>query len=140
MVAALALADVAERLDELLDRAARAVDPLGDVGVGMPSIPPIWPIATWMPTPVRNPISTLRERKSAMKPSFTIRATIRMTPVMIASHPGERHVLRRRDRGQARESGGHDRRGGRVGTDHEVTRRPEEREHRDRDAGSCTAP
>jgi len=40
-----------------------------------------------MPTPVRNPIRTLRERKSAMKPSLTNRARIRIPPVMIASIP-----------------------------------------------------
>ena len=54
---------------------------------GTPNIAPNWPIATWMPTPVRNPIRTLRERKSAMKPNFTIRAMIKMTPVMMAVHP-----------------------------------------------------
>ena len=36
---------------------------------GTPSIPASWPIATWMPTPVRNPINTLRDRKSARNPS-----------------------------------------------------------------------
>ena len=57
------------------------------VGVGIPSIPPTWPIATWIPTPVRKPISTLRDRKSAMNPSLTSLATISMTPVMMASIP-----------------------------------------------------
>ena len=35
-----------------------------------PSTPCSWPIATWMPTPVRKPISTLRDRKLAMNPSL----------------------------------------------------------------------
>ncbi len=50
-----------------------------------PSMPLTWPIATWMPTPVRNPISTLRDRKSARKPSRMTRATTSTTPVMIAT-------------------------------------------------------
>ena len=37
--------------------------------VGMPNMPPTCPMATWIPTPVRKPTSTLRERKLAMKPS-----------------------------------------------------------------------
>ena len=61
---------------------------------GMPSMPPTWPQATWMPTPVRNPMSTVRDRKSARKPSRTSRATIRNTPVISASSAGERDVLR----------------------------------------------
>ena len=32
---------------------------------GSPSMPPTWPQATWMPTPVRNPMRTVRDRKSA---------------------------------------------------------------------------
>lgn len=50
-----------------------------------PSMPLTWPIATWMPTPVRKPIRTLRDRKSARNPSRMIRATTSTTPVMIAT-------------------------------------------------------
>ena len=45
--------------------------------LGMPNMSPTCPIATWMPTPVRKPTSTLRERKLAMKPSLSSRARIR---------------------------------------------------------------
>ena len=44
-----------------------------------PNSPPNWPIATWIPTPVRNPMSTLRDRKLAMNPSLRIRAPTRRT-------------------------------------------------------------
>ncbi len=30
---------------------------------GMPSMPPTWPHATWIPTPVRNPMRTVREQE-----------------------------------------------------------------------------
>ena len=53
----------------------------------MPSIPPSWPIATWMPTPVRNPMSTVRDRKLAMKPRRMMRARIMKPPAMRASRP-----------------------------------------------------
>src|SRR4029079_14965185 len=52
-----------------------------------PSMPATCPIATWMPTPVRNPISTLRDRKSARKPRRNKRARMSSTPVTIASAP-----------------------------------------------------
>src|SRR3954453_14745338 len=42
-----------------------------------PSMPPPWPAATWNPTPVRKPTSTVRDRKSARNPRCTSRATIR---------------------------------------------------------------
>src|SRR3954467_15068126 len=51
----------------------------------MPNIPPSWPIATWIPTPVRNPMRTVRDRKLAMKPSRSSRATTRSTPHMSAA-------------------------------------------------------
>ena len=40
-----------------------------------------------MPTPVRKPISTVRDRKSARKPSFTIRARSRNAAAMRARRP-----------------------------------------------------
>ena len=49
------------------------------------SMPPTWPIATWRPTPVRNPTSTLRDRKLAMKPSLRSRAAISRTAHMSAA-------------------------------------------------------
>ena len=52
-----------------------------------PSIPATCPIATWMPTPVRKPINTVRERKSARKPSRTSRARIRKAAVISATRP-----------------------------------------------------
>ena len=54
---------------------------------GMPSMPPTCPHATWIPTPVRKPMSTVRERKSAMNPSPSSRAMINMPPAIRASRP-----------------------------------------------------
>ena len=54
-------------------------------GEGTPSIPANWPSATWIPTPVRKPTSTVREMKSARKPSRATRARSRSTPVMSAA-------------------------------------------------------
>ena len=52
-----------------------------------PSTPCSWPIATWMPTPVRNPMSTLRDRKLAMNPSLRIRAASSATATISAARP-----------------------------------------------------
>ena len=52
-----------------------------------PNSPPTWPSATWMPTPVRNPMRTLWERKLAMNPSRMSRATIMKTPQIRAERP-----------------------------------------------------
>ncbi len=52
-----------------------------------PSTPCSWPIATWMPTPVRKPISTLRDRKLAMNPSFRSRAAMSTTATISAARP-----------------------------------------------------
>jgi hypothetical protein len=54
---------------------------------GTPNMPATCPIATWTPTPVRNPISTLLDRKSARKPSRMTRASSRKAPVAIATMP-----------------------------------------------------
>ena len=51
---------------------------------GRPVIPESCPMAIWIPTPVRNPIMTLRERKSAMNPSFNIPARKRKIAAIIA--------------------------------------------------------
>ena len=51
----------------------------------IPNIPPTWPMATWMPTPVRKPMSTLRDRKFAMKPSLSRRAATSRTAHMRAA-------------------------------------------------------
>ena len=48
--------------------------------LGMPSRSGICPDSTWMPTPVRNPISTDALRKSPMKPSRSRRATSSSAP------------------------------------------------------------
>ncbi len=42
----------------------------------MPNMPPTWPMATWMPTPVRKPMSTLLDRKLAMNPRRRMRAVM----------------------------------------------------------------
>ena len=55
--------------------------------LGMPNSPENWPQATWMPTPVRKPISTVRERKSARNPRRRMRARSRNAPTMSAVMP-----------------------------------------------------
>ncbi len=52
-----------------------------------PSMPATCSHATWMPTPVRNPISTVRERKSARKPRRASRASSSIAAATIASIP-----------------------------------------------------
>ena len=54
-------------------------------GFGTPSMPANWPSATWIPTPVRKPTSTVREMKSARKPSLTTRASSSSPPVINAA-------------------------------------------------------
>ena len=56
-------------------------------GEGTPSIPANCPSATWIPTPVRKPISTVREMKSARNPSRATRASNNRAPQMIALRP-----------------------------------------------------
>jgi hypothetical protein len=55
--------------------------------LGTPSMPATCPMATCTPTPVRKPMSTLRDRKSARKPSRRRQARTRRTPVMMARAP-----------------------------------------------------
>ena len=47
---------------------------------GCPSMSGIWPVSTWTPTPVRNPISTEADRKSPRNPSRNTRAMSSRTP------------------------------------------------------------
>ena len=54
---------------------------------GTPSMPATWPIATWMPTPVRNPMRTLLDRKSARNPRRMIRAKSKNPAARIARMP-----------------------------------------------------
>ena len=54
---------------------------------GTPNMPGTWPRATWIPTPVRNPIRTARERKFAMNPSLRRRERIRKIPARSATMP-----------------------------------------------------
>ena len=54
-------------------------------GDATPSMPANCPSATWIPTPVRKPMSTVREMKSARKPSRATRARIRSPPVISAA-------------------------------------------------------
>ena len=48
------------------------------------------PAATWMPTPVRNPTSTVRDRKLARKLSRASRATSSIPAVSRAASPASR--------------------------------------------------
>ena len=50
-------------------------------------MPLICPSATRMPTPVKNPINTVRERKSARNPRRMRRARIKKPAVINASTP-----------------------------------------------------
>ena len=54
-------------------------------GLGTPSMAGICPVSTWMPTPVRNPMSTGALRKSPMNPSRSNRARSSMTAHMSAT-------------------------------------------------------
>ena len=56
-------------------------------GFGTPSTPASWPIATWMPTPVRKPTRTLRDRKYARNPSLRTRASRRIAATISAASP-----------------------------------------------------
>ena len=55
-----------------------------------PSMSGSCPAATWIPTPVRNPTSTVRERKFARNPSRASRATSSITPASRAASPASR--------------------------------------------------
>ena len=55
------------------------------LGEGTPSMPANWPRATWIPTPVRKPTSTVREMKSARNPSRATRARMSRPPVIRAA-------------------------------------------------------
>jgi len=48
------------------------------------------PMATWMPTPVRKPTSTVRERKLARNPSWAARASSSIPPASSAASPASR--------------------------------------------------
>ena len=101
-------------------------------GDGTPSMPPSWPIATWIPTPVRKPTSTVREMKSARKPSRATRARMSRPPVINAarlakaSHSSE-PGLQAGD-AEAGDSRVHDRGRGGVAADDEMARRAEDGE------------
>ena len=60
------------------------------LGAVTPSMSGSCPIATWMPTPVRKPSSTVRDRKLARKPSRASRARISRAPVSRAASPASR--------------------------------------------------
>ena len=55
-----------------------------------PSMSGSCPAATWMPTPVRNPTSTVRDRKLARKPRRASRAASSIAPVSRAASPASR--------------------------------------------------
>jgi hypothetical protein len=54
---------------------------------GIPNISPSTAMPTWHPTPVRNPTSTVCDRKSARKPSLNKRANSRPPAVNSATSP-----------------------------------------------------
>ncbi len=56
-------------------------------GAATPSISPSIATPTWTPTPVRNPTSAVRDRKSARKPSLKMRAISRSPAVSRVSMP-----------------------------------------------------
>ena len=100
-------------------------------------MPPTCPIATCTPTPVRNPTSTVRDRKLARKPSRATRATKRNPPASRALNPA--YATHSEVLGWSPEMprpaipGEHDRRGRRIPADDEMPRRPEEGVRCDRD-------
>src|SRR5512132_2130076 len=108
-----------------------------EVYLGMPSMPPTWPVATWIPTPVRKPTSTVRDRKSARKPRRATRASHSSPARQQRAQPSQGDPLRRGrlEPGdpEAGDPGEHDRGRGRVRPDDQVPRRPEQREGGDRD-------
>ena len=57
---------------------------------GTPSMAGSCPAATWMPTPVRKPTSTERERKFARNPSRAARASSSIAPASSAASPASR--------------------------------------------------
>ncbi len=62
--------------------------PTGPPGrVAIPNMPPSCPMAIWIPTPVRNPMMTARERKSETNPSFSSPARRRNTAARMAIIP-----------------------------------------------------
>ena len=56
----------------------------------IPSMSGSCPAATWMPTPARNPTSTVRDRKFARKPSRASRAASSIAPASRAASPASR--------------------------------------------------
>ena len=55
-----------------------------------PSMSGSCPAATWIPTPVRNPIRTVRDRKFARNPSLASRASSSIPPASRAASPASR--------------------------------------------------
>ena len=117
--------DVGDRVPLLLEPVARALRDAEHAG-DLPGD------STWMPTPVRKPISTEALRKSPRNPSFSSRARISRPPQTSATRlrPGQplRGVRREARDPEAGEAGGQDRRGRGVRTDHEQPGRPEQGE------------
>ena len=58
-----------------------------------PSMSGSWQAATWIPTPVRNPTRTVRERKFARNPSLASRASSSSAPASRAASPASRTYL-----------------------------------------------
>ncbi len=61
--------------------------------LGNPNIDGTCPMATWIPTPVRNPTRTLADRKLAMKPRRSNRARMRNPAGQQGHRGGECHPL-----------------------------------------------
>ena len=94
-----------------------------------PSMSGSWPAATWMPTPVRNPTSTVRERKFARNPSLANRASSSIAPANRAASPASSDVAWRPGHRQTGKRGGKYDGGSRIRGHHEVARRTEDRVH-----------
>ena len=93
-VATRRLAELVERVPELDERRGRS-GPGSTLGSGIPNMPPNCPIATWTPTPVRKPTSTVREMKLARKPRRASRARTRKAAASSARRLARADPLRR---------------------------------------------
>ena len=94
-----------------------------------PSMSGSWPAATWMPTPVRNPTSTVRDRKFARNPSLASRASSSIAAGEQGREPGQLDVALRPGHRETGKRGGEYDRGSGIRGHHEVARRTEDGEH-----------
>ena len=88
--------------------------------------------ATWMPTPVRNPTSTVRDKKLARKLSRASRAASSIAGGQQGRQPGQPDVPLRAHRRETGERGGEYDRGRGIRGHHQVAGRTEDGVHRHR--------